>query len=58
MPIHPQSDLCHAQYQNTYLHPFQILPCAHPIAAFELTPIAFTGNDVEDFAAGVFADLF
>lgn len=58
MPIHPQLDSCNAQYRNTSLHLLQILPCTHPIAGFELTPIAFLGDDVEDFAAGVQPDLF
>ena len=58
MPVHPQSDSCNAQYRNTYLHLLQILSCTHPIAALELTPIAFLGDDVEDFAAGVLPDLF
>lgn len=57
MPIHPQSDFCNAQYQNTSLYPLQILPGAHPIAALELTPVAFLGDEVECFAAGVLSNL-
>lgn len=47
-----------AQYRNTSLRLLQILPSAHPIAGFELAPIAFAGDDVERFAAAVLSDLF
>ena len=48
----------YVQYRNTSLHLLQVLPCTHPVAALELAPIAFLGDDVEDFAAGVLSDLF
>ncbi len=58
--IHQSKQCTISEYisHTPLLHPFQILPSAHPIAGFELAPIAFTGDDVECFAASVVSYLF